>query len=300
MSSLFSKETTIHDSVVQSIKNSLISDGVFKEQDFDMDDIIPNDKTHMAVFLLVDISGSIEEFLNDVNNAVSSFVKSVIEPNSIARDCLEFCYVTFNETVNVRKKISFLSARENNSAWCHINPSEVNGRTDIASALFYAWYMGEKRKEYYKSKNIKNYFQPIIILVSDLGHNFNHNIPEKQIKLFDFMLQLITSKRKAGKLGMLEIATSKPSDHEHIVISQMAQALYDLPVGKTTTQTPEQFVECFNMILKECFATAINPGRTGIIRADEDEAGVIESTDIFISSDEESKKSIFKKKKLFK
>lgn len=299
MSNIFSKEVTIHDEVIKSIKESLISDGVFKEQDFELDDFMPNDKHHMSVFVLVDISGSIEKFLADVNSAVDSFVKSVIEPNSIARDCLEFCYVTFNETVRVRKRLSFLSARENNSLWCRIAPSEVDGRTDIASALFYAWYMGEKRKEYYKIKKMKNYFQPIIVLVSDLGHNFNHNIPEMKITLIDFMLQLITSKRNTNKLGMLEIATSKPSDHDHVAISKMAQALYDLPVVKTTTQTPEQFVECFNSILKNCLATAVNPGRIGIIHADEDEAGVIESTDIFINS-QESKKSLFGKKKLFK
>lgn len=299
MSGFFSKEITIHDEIVESIKESLITDGVFKDQDFVLDDFMPNDKYHMAVFVLVDVSGSIEKFLNDVNSAVESFVDSVIAPNSIARDCLEFCYITFNETVHVRKRLGFLSAHEEDPSWHRIDPSEVAGRTDIASALFYAWYMGEKRKEYYKSKDMKNYFQPIIVLVSDLGHNFNHNIRELETSLMDYMLQLIAAKRNAKKLGMLEIATSKPSDHCHEKIVKNAQALYDLPVDKTTTKAPEQFVECFNSILHNCYATVVNPGRTGIIHADEDESGVIESTDIFINS-QETKKGLFGKKKLFK
>lgn len=280
-------ETHINDKTIQKIKDTLIKDGVFKESDFELEDIMYHTKKHLSLFVLVDISGSIEDYLNDINNAVNAFVEKVVEPNSIARDCLEFCYLTFNETVNVRKKLSYLSARNNNAAWCMVDKSEVGGCTDIASALFYAWYMGEKRKLYYKENGFK-YYQPIIILISDLGHNFNHSvtIQLKKEPLFNIMLELIREKRQAKKLGMMEISIASPSAHSDVRIAENARKLYNLPVEKTTTSSTSQFVDSFNKILEDCYATAASRG-VQIIHADREDSGVTESTEIFIDSSDE-------------
>ena len=133
----FNANTDTRNSLVQKIKSQLIAAKIINEKDITMQENLEiTDVIHASVFLVVDLSGSTKPYVDVINRTVRNFVSAVVSKNSYASESVDFCYITFNDRVNVRRPLGYLSKADVNAPWITIKESEINSCTDIASALF--------------------------------------------------------------------------------------------------------------------------------------------------------------------
>lgn len=291
----FSIDTSTDDKFIKRVKDTLITQfHVIEAKQLECEaNLDRNGREHVSIFIVLDTSGSISEYLDDINNAVLEFVRAVVAPNSLAKEGIDFCYITFNDKVTIRRAPGYLKSRELDSDWITIDQSEIGGGTDIASALFTAWYLGEERKRYIKSLG-NEYYQPTIILLSDLGHNRTKTIRDmsgNEFNLFDMMLELISAKRANGgvgaKLGMVEITPCVLDGRYSEQVRENAEKLKKLPVTILDTRNPKAFVDEFNSILRACHATIAKKGNTDIIHSDNDDDRIIKSSAYLVAAEED-------------
>lgn len=290
----FTVSTDTSDPTIQTIKAALetkddkgiaVIDKLTRDAMVIQDNLESNKTIHASVFLLVDISGSINPYRESLNKVVHDFIEAVVSKNSLAQESVDFCYMTFNNRVHIRKTLGYLSKKDLSEKWAVID-KETSGTTDIASALFTAWHMAEERKEYLKELNIP-YRQPIIILVSDMKHNVHRNITinGKQEEFLNVVLDLLETKSSLDdpKLGIIEMILCDPKELERLDDNSLKKKLYNLKnaVKYTDLQEARNFANTLNHFLAMLLATVVDPGSVNALIADDE--GEFIAPSIFIS-----------------
>lgn len=247
--------TGINSLIVKRVKEKILyRENIINENDMELEyaeSLSPNDTLYWPVILLVDISLSIKKYRDKLNEQVKNFVKSVAETGSVVRSSIDFCYMTFNEKVQVRKSFGNLKISDIDKDWIELGEDEVGGKTDLASALFAAWYMGEKRKSDLKKEGCK-YRQPIIMLISDLKHNLPRvyeTVRGKDITVMDITTELLTDKVQGDKLGILETILFEPD-----YTGYEKSPVYNID-GSYKVDEPQQFSERLKEFFRKLIAT---------------------------------------------
>lgn len=127
----------------------------------------------------------------------TQFVSTVAVKNSYLADSIDFCYVTFKDTIKIRRPFGYLLPYDCDAPWTPIGKEEIGGCTDVASALFTTWYMAEERKNYLRDALDVHYTQPIIIMIGDMMHNVDipiYTADSVDGKFLDVLIEMLKVK----------------------------------------------------------------------------------------------------------
>lgn len=270
----FSPNTDITDPVITQIMEYLVKEKIVDKSNIRMSDNLEGtETTHISIFFAVDLSGSIRPYIDDINRTIKKFVSTVAAKNSYIADSIDFCYVTFNETVNVRRPLGYLSSDDIDAPWTTIRKEELGGLTDIASALFTTWYMAEERKKYLRDERQVQYIQPIIIMISDLMHNVDIPVPgisDSEDKFLDVIIELLKFKvaSSSKKVGLAKFA---PITQNEILSDEDAKKIYELNEYNFELKNTDEFAALLDRFFKELTATVMDPtGKKRVLKTDDE------------------------------
>ena len=269
----FSPNTEITDPLINEIMEYLVKEKIIDKSNIRMNDNLEEtDAAHISIFFAVDLSGSICPYIDDINRTIKQFVSTVAAKNSYIADSIDFCYVTFNETVKVRRSLGYLSSDDIDAPWTTIRKEELGGCTDIASALFTTWYMAEERKKYLRDELQVSYIQPIIIMISDLMHNVDIPVPGiscSDDEFLDVIIELLKFKVNASskKVGLAKFA---PITQNEILSDDDAKKIYKLNEYNFDLKDTAGFAALLDRFFKELTATVADPGKGRILRTDDE------------------------------
>ena len=269
----FSPNTDITDPLINEIMEYLAEEKIIDKSNIGMsDNLEETDATHISIFFAVDLSASTRPYIDDINRTIKQFVSAVVAKNSYIADSIDFCYVTFNETVKVRRPLGYLSSDDIDAPWTSIRKEEVGGGADIASALFTTWYMAEERKKYLRDEFRVHYIPPIIVLISDLMHNVDipiHNVKRPDdVFLLDLILELMRIKADSSskKVGFAKIV---PNTRNQILPGSDAKKIYELNENNFELKDTAGFAALLDRFFKELTATVTAiPKERSLLRAD--------------------------------
>lgn len=122
-------------------------------------EIAHEQEAHVAVVLLLDASGSMENNskIYQLNEAVKCFKQDVLS-DDLARKRVEIAVVSFGGDVNIHH---FSSVEEFEAPTL-----EASGRTPMGTAILRAIDLVEQRKTVYKKKGM-SYYRPWIFMITD-------------------------------------------------------------------------------------------------------------------------------------
>ncbi len=124
----------------------------------------PNAETKCLCVLVVDVSGSMEPCIGELNDALKQFFKDIeysIGLQESTKDQLEICIYAFDEEVMIKRNPCLLDVGE-------VPPilKERGSTTESVAALKAAIQMVEDRKDFYKETG-QPYYRPWIIFMTD-------------------------------------------------------------------------------------------------------------------------------------
>ena len=140
----------------------------------EQDNWADNAVTKIPVVILLDISGSMAQHIDNLNFHMNSFIRECSNDNLINRQ-LEVAILTFNDSVAVAQLLT--SVKE-------ISPTfnfSANGGTNTSQALEKAITILEDRKTYYKSNGI-TYSKPWLVLMTDGQDSYTSVIKTKIVE----------------------------------------------------------------------------------------------------------------------
>lgn len=205
---MWDKLTSIDDAEVMKIKNIIQELGIADERTFEIrkNFDVASGAVHYPIVFIIDTSKSLENEIENLNNAISVFVKEVYESRTALSASIDFCMITFNNKVKVKRSFGYILEEdcENDCEDYKLKKKELHGKTYMASALFTAWYLAEKRKKMYQEAGIKKYKPPILVLISDLCNNETTETGNDY--LINRMVAFINEKSKVSnhKMGFLK------------------------------------------------------------------------------------------------
>ncbi len=124
----------------------------------DDDDLVLNTSARIPVCLCIDVSGSMCTCIEELNQGVKDFYKSIRENNAALAAC-EISIVTFGSKVEVLENFSTVDKKKD----AIFIP---NGKTDMTGGVNKSLQLLNKRKDEYK-KNGVEYFQPWLVIFTD-------------------------------------------------------------------------------------------------------------------------------------
>lgn len=204
---MWDERISIDDMEVIEIKNIIEKFEIVDEETFAMEKNfdIASGAPHYPIIFVIDISKTLEGELDNLNKAIYNFVKQINESTTTLSESIDFSIITFNNKVNVRRHFGYIKQEDcDNYKEGMIKDGEIHGKTYMASALFVAWYIAEKRKKMYQEVGIKKYKPPIFVLISDLKNNETTKIGDDY--LINKVISLMNQKgnKTNPKLGLLK------------------------------------------------------------------------------------------------
>lgn len=123
-------------------------------------DLVRNPEPRCPCLLLLDTSGSMEEYgkIDAVNDGVHELIED-LKNESLAKKRVELCIVTFGGRAQVHQPFQTIMD-------CTFTPLQAYGRTPMGEAVLLGLRELEQRKAAYRQNNI-NYFRPIVYLITD-------------------------------------------------------------------------------------------------------------------------------------
>lgn len=124
----------------------------------------PNAEMKCLCTIVVDVSGSMEPCIDELNVALRTFFKDIEEGNGVpeaTKEQLEVCVIAYDEDVQFKRNPCLLEAGE--------MPPKLTTRgstTESVAALEAAIQMTEDRKEFYKETG-QPYYRPWIVFMTD-------------------------------------------------------------------------------------------------------------------------------------
>ena len=202
-------------SEVVRIKDQLIKEGVVSASDFELkqDFDIASGATHYPIMFIVDVSGSMHGERENLNAAIHDFIGDIWNSKTALSSSIDFSIVTFANRVIVKRPFSYIKAEDfsDDAERNTIKAKDVGGSTNMASALFVAWYLSEVRKGQYKRADL-DYKQPIFVLISDLCNNEERKIDDSY-HLVSEVLSMYRSKVDGKRIGMIKALYGNISDY---------------------------------------------------------------------------------------
>lgn len=124
----------------------------------------PNAEMKCLCTIVVDVSGSMEPCINELNTALKGFFKDIEGAHGLpqtAKDQIEICVIAYDEEVKFMRNP------------CLLEPNELpktlvtrGSTTDSVAALEAAIKLTEDRKEFYKETG-QTYCRPWIVFITD-------------------------------------------------------------------------------------------------------------------------------------
>ena len=202
---MWDKNTSIYEPEVVRIKNAILENGLAEASAFEVHKNfdISSGATHYPVVFIVDVSSSLRAERENLNRAINSFAKDILESRTTLSSSIDFAIVTFGDTAKVKRPFGYITEEDisNSSQKCTIREQDIEGLTKMGSGMFLAWYIAEARKLMYKKAGLY-YKQPIFVLISDLGNNERTQIGEDY--LITKIISLFNMKYDGHKLGLLK------------------------------------------------------------------------------------------------
>ncbi len=239
--------TCIDDKEVIEIKKVIQMLEIVDEKDFKIRENFDeaSGAVHYPIVFIVDSSKSLENELEHLNNAISSFLKEVYESRTTLSSSIDFCMIAFNNKIKVKRAFGYIleDDYEDDCKDCKFEKEDLHGKTYMASALFTAWYLAEKRKKMYKEADIKKYKPPIFVLISDLCNNEKTEVGDDY--LINHMVKLINKKSDASKskLGFLKALYGNISNE------------YDEWLNGIKLDAPEEFGNTIHTLFSRLIST---------------------------------------------
>ena len=140
------------------------------------DDLIINPSSRIPVCLVLDVSGSMYDCIERVEEGVERFYESVRNCET-AKDSCEIAIVTFGSDVNVLEDFSLVETKKP----VHLT---ATGGTDMTGGVSKALELLEQRKEDYKRNGV-DYYQPWIVIMTDGCPNDPESLRKEQQKMLE-------------------------------------------------------------------------------------------------------------------
>lgn len=258
---MWDKNTSINEPEVIEIKKFLIEKGIVDASAFEIQKNfdVSSGATHYPIVFIVDVSESLRNQRKALNNAIHNFVKDILESRTTLSSSIDFSIITFSSKVVVKRPFAYITEVDvrNNSQKCSISEDEIQGMTNMGSALFVSWYLAESRKLMYKDSGV-DYKQPIFVLISDLRNNERTKIGEDY--LVTKIITLYNIKYAEHKLGLLKALFGRVSKS------------YDELLNGTIIDAPTGFADMLNRLFVLLVSTiAANEDPDRYLTSDEDD-----------------------------
>ncbi len=257
---MWNKKTSIFEPEVEAIKRAVIANGLATPSVFEVQknfDISSN-ATHYPIIFMVDVSSSLRAERENLNRAISSFVKDILGSRTTLSSSVDFAIVTFGDKVKIKRPFGYITDKDlNNSAKkVTIGENDIERLTKVASGMFVSWYIAEKRKLQYKEAKA-NYRQPIFVLISDLCNNEKTQIDNEY--LMARMISLYNMKFEGHKLGVLKALFGDISNY------------YNKEIKGITIDAPVGFADMLSRLFSMLVSTIADPGDADYLVPDEDD-----------------------------
>ena len=244
---MWDKLTSIDDVEVMKIKNIIQELEIVDERTFEIrkNFDVASGAIHYPIVFIIDVSKSLANEIESLNKAISAFVKGVYESRTALSASIDFCMITFNNKIKVKRSFGYILEEdcENDCEDYKLKKKELHGKTYMASALFTAWYLAEKRKKMYQEAGIKKYKPPIFVLISDLCNNETTEVENDY--LINRMVALINEKSEISnhKLGFLKALYGNVSKE------------YDEWLKGIKLDAPEEFATAIHTLFSRLIST---------------------------------------------
>ncbi len=250
----FSSNTDITNPLIAQIMEYLVKEGIVDKSNIRMHDNLEiSEAVHIPLILAVDLSGSIRPYIEGINRTIKQFVSTVAVKNSYLADCIDFCYVTFKDTIRVRRPFGYLLPYDCDAPWTTIEKEEIGGCTDVASALFTTWYMAEERKKYLRDGIDVHYVQPIIIMISDMMHNVDipiYTAERVDVKFLDVIIEMVNV--KVNSPGQkINLAKFAPTTKNEILSEFDTKKIYELNEHNFINSNADEFATLLERFFRD-------------------------------------------------
>ena len=222
----------------------------------------------IPLLFLVDVSGSMDEFLPQINRTLTDLMGDIYRSNSAEKYMIDFAIITFGGNgVVVEREFDLLRKNE------RFQIQKCDGETPLGEAMLRAYCYAAQRKRMYR-QNLCEYKQPVVALITDFWENNSHDVEIDGIpysgatdSLFREMAELYTeAHQRTFKQFTYAIALGRPgtinmenrellkvehTDSETLDIAKILRQVIQSYVASIPDQTEQEVINAVSHVSED-------------------------------------------------